>query len=321
MNKRIQFTAADFRTPESTERTMRQFEAAIGQQFAAVPVMPSTAALAAELAPAIRDQLQASGSAPLNLQSLLLPGQAQAVYLEDTHANRLTLYTIGQQVGAGFYETDRTVSYIAGATLAWQYQTGIYAAVVASIPVDLGTVDAGFLFYATDQLNLYRWSGSAWATIATRILIGGFYGIFTHANSADRTYTFPDATGTVALITGAGTKAPGICATLALTAQTAAITTTALANSSTAGTYRVSYSLQDTTADLAAGTIQLNIAFTDGAGATTVNSTALVLTALGRTTGVFYLQLASGSITYATTLVGLIGTATYALYLSLERLS
>lgn len=29
--------------------------------------------------------------------------------------------------------------------------------------------------------------------------IGGFFGIFTHANSADRTYTFPDASGTVAL--------------------------------------------------------------------------------------------------------------------------
>ena len=33
------------------------------------------------------------------------------------------------------------------------------------------------------------------------LYIGGFNGIFTHANSADRTYTFPDVTGTVCLVT------------------------------------------------------------------------------------------------------------------------
>ena len=306
------FTAADFRTPESTERAMRQFERELDRRItsaAPAPVDPKT--LAAELAPAIRDQLQANGSAPLNLQSLLLPGQAQAVVLEDTHANRLTNYTSGQQVGAGFYETDRTVIYVADSTLTWKYAAGAYLAVVASLPGDLGTNDTGFLFYATDQSQTYRWTGAAWATVSNRILIGGFYGIFTHANSADRTYTFQDTPGTV----------PLAVATVALTAQVAAISSTNFANSSTAGTYRVSYSLLTTTADAAAGTIQLSVAFTDNAGATTVVSTALILTALGRTTGVFFVRLASGSVAYSTILGGIIGTSVYALYISLERLS
>lgn len=109
--------------------------------------------------------------------------------------------------------------------------------------------------------------------------------------------------------------------TVALTNQTTAITSTNFSNASTAGTYRLSYSLQDTTADLAAGTIQLSIGFTDGAGTSSLTSTALALTALGRTSGILFLQLASGNVSYATTLVGLIGTSKYALYMTLERIS
>jgi len=37
---------------------------------------------------------------------------------------------------------------------------------------------------------------------ALREYIGGFYAIFTHANSADRTYTFPDFNGTMATLAG-----------------------------------------------------------------------------------------------------------------------
>lgn len=36
---------------------------------------------------------------------------------------------------------------------------------------------------------------------ALRLLIGGFFGIFTHANSADRTYTLQNASGTLAFLT------------------------------------------------------------------------------------------------------------------------
>lgn len=111
-----------------------------------------------------------------------------------------------------------------------------------------------------------------------------------------------------------------ISATIALTNQVADIGTTNFANAGTVGTYRVSYSLQDTTSDITAGAVTLTIAWTDSAGATT--STAVqVLTGVGRTSGVIYIQLASGNVTYATSHTGIFGTAKYALYATCERLS
>lgn len=107
---------------------------------------------------------------------------------------------------------------------------------------------------------------------------------------------------------------------IALTAQAADITTTNITNGNVAGTYRVSYDLLDTTADATAGVVTLTLAYTDAAGSTT-NTTTQVLTGLGRSSGSVYIQLASGSISYATSHTGLFGTAKYALYICLERLS
>lgn len=127
-------------------------------------------------------------------------------------------------------------------------------------------------------------------------------------------------TGTLSVARGGTGSAVKFNDNVALTNQGADITTTNFTNGGTAGTYRVSYSLQDTTADLTAGAVTLTLAYTDGAGAAT--STALqALTGTGRTSGSVYLQLASGNITYATSHTGVFGLAKYALYLSLERLS
>jgi hypothetical protein len=116
-----------------------------------------------------------------------------------------------------------------------------------------------------------------------------------------------------------GYGVPAIVDDVALAGQTADITTTNFTNGGTTGIYRCNYNLQDTAADLTAGALTLTISWTDGAGATTKTDTQ-VLTSLGRTSGVFYIQLASGNITYAVAHTGIYGTATYALYMSLERL-
>jgi hypothetical protein len=107
---------------------------------------------------------------------------------------------------------------------------------------------------------------------------------------------------------------------IALTNQGSSIGATNITNSQTAGRYRIGYSLQCTTLDAGAISVLVTFAFTDGAGATTVVSATLPLTALGRTSGVFYLQLASGNLTYATT-VDTIATSKYALYITSERLA
>lgn len=118
-----------------------------------------------------------------------------------------------------------------------------------------------------------------------------------------------------------GASYPSVSETIAMVAQSAAIAPRNFAGVSAPGTYRLNYYLEDTASDITAGTIQLSVAFTDDSGATTVTSTALALTALGRTSGIFFIQLASGSIAWQTVAVGIFGTAQYALYQTLERLS
>jgi hypothetical protein len=107
---------------------------------------------------------------------------------------------------------------------------------------------------------------------------------------------------------------------VALTAQSASIGSTNFTNGGVAGNYRLNYYLNATTLNIGATSIMLTIAWTDDAGATTTSSIALPLTALGRTSGIFYIQLASGSVSYSTTLIDATGLARYSLYMDLERL-
>ncbi len=93
-----------------------------------------------------------------------------------------------------------------------------------------------------------------------------------------------------------------------------------MTSSAPAGFYRVSYTLEDTTADITAGTIQFQINYTDDVGATTQTSAALILTATGRTQGAMEAYLASGELSYQTNLTGVIGVAKYALRVRVEYL-
>lgn len=122
---------------------------------------------------------------------------------------------------------------------------------------------------------------------------------------------------------GTGITYDRVADTIALTNQSGDIAAANFANTVAPGTYRVSFYLEDTTADVAAGAVQLTVAFTDGNGATTKTSAAVALTGIGtvRDSGVFFVQLQSGNVTYAVAHTGIFGTAKYALYISFERLS
>ena len=122
----------------------------------------------------------------------------------------------------------------------------------------------------------------------------------------------------LAPLVGSSTSAPAVgeMKLVDVLNQGAAIAAANLTNATPAGPgyYIVHYTLEDTTADLTAGSIQFQINYTDDIGATTQAGAALVLTATGRDRGSFQVYLASGNITYQTNLVGLIGTAKYALH-------
>jgi hypothetical protein len=117
-----------------------------------------------------------------------------------------------------------------------------------------------------------------------------------------------------------GYGVPSIVDDVVNTSTSTAIGTTTFTNSGTSGMYRLNYYLETTTSLVTATSVMLNVSYTDSAGYTSILSSALPLTALGRTSGVSYIQLASGSITYSTIVVGTQGTSRYALHMDLERL-
>lgn len=105
-----------------------------------------------------------------------------------------------------------------------------------------------------------------------------------------------------------------------LTNKSADIADTAFAVN-TAGLYRISYYMLDTTADLTAGAVTLNIKYTDDAASRTQSSSPVVLTATTAfTQGSFVTRLASGTETYGVTHTGIFGSAKYALYLTEEKI-
>lgn len=163
----IYFSVEDLRTPEGIERVFQQVKVALQKPI--VPKGPDLNSLVKALAPQLRDQLQAGGVAPLNLQSLL-PVSGNTQILQDTHANRLINYSPANlPVGTIFFETDRTVYYIVtvvSGSQVWQCLPGGYMkGTIASPdqkPTDLGTNDTRFEFYSTEFNKYFRWTGSAW---------------------------------------------------------------------------------------------------------------------------------------------------------------
>jgi hypothetical protein len=102
------------------------------------------------------------------LRSRLTTTGTSPLALEGTHRERGGTPASSLPIGSTFTETDRgnvvyIVCTIAGAN-AWVYYSGSMRGTLSpdQKPTDLGTNDAGFLFFATDFAHTYRWNGSAW---------------------------------------------------------------------------------------------------------------------------------------------------------------
>lgn len=167
----------------------------------------------------------------------------------------------------------------------------------------------------------------------------------------DRTFTFPDQTGILVATPDPGAdtlylwddtdglpvnatigsglsydhsshtlSSSPVLQSVSLTGQVADIADTAF-TVNTPGLYRISYYLLDTTADITAGAVTLNIKYTDSVTSRTLSSSPVILTATtGFTQGNFVVSLDSGDITYGVTSTGIYGTSVYAVYLIQEKL-
>lgn len=143
-----------------------------------------------------------------------------------------------------------------------------------------------------------------------------FTSFLTNSNTAARTYTFPDKDGTVAMTS----DIPVISDRISLINQTADIADTSFSVSGV-GLYRISYYILNTTADPTAGSITLNVKYTDNTTARIIASSPLALTTTsGLLQNSIIVRLASGTITYGITHTGIYGTAVYAIYLTSEQI-
>ncbi len=86
--------------------------------------------------------------------------------------------------------------------------------------------------------------------------------------------------------------------------------------------YRISYYIVDSTADLTAGAVTVNFAWTDSTGAQTFSSNPLALTTLGtKIQEEIFIATGGGNINYSTSHTGLFGSATYDLFITLEKIA
>lgn len=208
-----------------------------------------------------------------------------------------------------------------------------------------------FEVYDAGAGSLITWcdAGGVMTTTGFNLLGGSYTGAFATATlSTSRTWTFPNATGTLSIINNSetltnktitrlttsttvkgqpviagentGASTANLMARINQTAKTADIASANLTDTCPAAMYRINWVLECTTADAAAGAVTVNFAWTDDVGATTGASSAQALTATGRTEGSIRVYLASGNITYSTTHTGSYGTSQYALRVRVECL-
>lgn len=98
-----------------------------------------------------------------------IPVGAVAVILEDTRANRLTLFDpANQPTGTMFFETDTGLTYVTVEVLGvfyWVYLSGIVQLTqtdLAAFAATLLASDTNLLAFVTDYTHTLQWDGTAW---------------------------------------------------------------------------------------------------------------------------------------------------------------
>lgn len=203
---------------------------------------------------------------------------------------------------------------------------------VAQDSTNAASIDWGnrVLFAEDGGTQIIAWSGSQvrFPQFPTNGLTKTSGGNGTIAIATDGTDYYSPASLTLAPVATSGAYSdltgvptiPAILNQIVATGKNSDITDTALSTIG-AGLYRISYYILDTTADLTAGAVTLNIKYTDSGASRTVSASPVVLTATTAfSQGTVTMQLASGSLTYGVSHSGIFGSATYALYLTLERI-
>jgi hypothetical protein len=111
-------------------------------------------------------------------------------------ANAQAVGTYGTDIDRGVVYQVQTVK----AAQTWVYASGVMSDTIANQPSDLGTDDIGFLFFATDTYQQFRWDGSAWVEVTQANLVQIAYA----SAGLALTTSFQDITGATITLTRKG---------------------------------------------------------------------------------------------------------------------
>ena len=164
------YNVANMPTPVATPSRTLVDSAALTALRGAPPMpgvsQPSPASIEALQRLSVPQRVQPDPAAMLAMMPQRSPGQPPQIVIQDSHANRIN-YPAGQYAnGSMYWETDRTVMYMAFGGV-WIYRWGMYSQALGYVPLDLGAADNGFLFEVTQGVgsvfyyHTFRWNGSA----------------------------------------------------------------------------------------------------------------------------------------------------------------
>lgn len=135
-------------------------------------------------------------------QKLATPVQVQNL-TTGTHAQRLVMDVGSLVPGSMFFETDRTLYYIAHSG-RWSYSSGMMQVLRKNLPTDLQLTDAGVLAYITDFFHILRWIGNGW-NWGPGEAQSGFVASFAIAPPENSGWVAADGSDNVPVLNGDGT--------------------------------------------------------------------------------------------------------------------
>ena len=174
---------------------------------------------------------------------------------------------------------------------------------------------AGKAMKITGALDMYEAADVSFQVCSSSV-------VSTFPFQAKGAVTMWDKVTTYNKIATEGYGVPAIVDSVNLTGQSAAVGSTSLTNTAVNGSYRISYYLVAESIETGTETVTVTLVWNDGAGPRNVTSSSIIMAAGGyKQDTILTLVGNATAMTYFTTVVDALETATYGLYITVERLN
>ena len=271
---------------------------------------------------------QCSGITTGNTRTLTVPDASGTILLDATVGYTGITWTNTQTFSDGTLQlidpgVTGHVGYIGTVTNLTGTRTWLMPDASGTVMLTTQTTAYSFGLLSNSTTIGASFTDSTTSSKRLRVVLSGATGSnsFTLTNANDlMNFGFQNYGGNVPVVgANTGAAARSKIVKVDATAQSAAIGSTNMTSSATAGYSTVDYTLETTTANVADTSVQFKIGYTDDIGATTQTGGVLSLATQGRDRGSFQVYLASGELSYQTNVVNQ-STSRYALHVRVTYL-